>query len=143
MAILNKLTSAFPTAIIYITVGTLISVWTIVWLVFNQPETKNNYFWPVGFLITGLALLTIGLFLGRIGRSARRAEMAPSEVTPASANAEQMAAARPVVVPNSGVAGNQVVQPSAAVVGVEPGTALPNATPQVTLPNANPAAMRM
>jgi hypothetical protein len=143
MAILNKLTGAFPTAIIYITVGTLISVWTVVWLVFNEPETRQGYFWPVGFLITGIAVLAIGLFLGRIGRSARKAEMAPAEVIQASTNAEQVAAARPVVVPNNGVMGNQIVQPNAAVAGVAPGTAVPTAAPQVVLPNANPAPMRM
>jgi hypothetical protein len=92
MPILNKLSGAFPTALIYITVGTLIDIWTMVSLVFNAPQTQAGYFWVMGFLMTGMALLVIGLLLGRIGRADRTAELTLPELTPA---------AMPVVVPVS------------------------------------------
>jgi hypothetical protein len=112
MPILNKLSGAFPTALIYITVGTLIDIWTIVSLVFNGPQTQAGLFWVVGFLMTGLALLVIGLLLGRIGRADRTAELTLPEVTAVEAQAEQNGAARmPLVVPVS-----------SAVGGMAPGT---------------------
>lgn len=100
MPILNKLSGAFPAALIYITVGTLIVIWTLVALVFNPPESNTGTFWVVGFLVTGLALLVIGLLLGPIGRAARNAELPPPEVTAAALQAEQNAAARaPMLAP--------------------------------------------
>ena len=112
MAILSKPSVAFSTSLIYITVGTLIDIWTIVSLVFYPPSTGWGYFLIVGFLVTGMALLAIGLLLGPIGRSARDAELPPSEVTHAIARAEQTAAANPpIVVP----ATNSVVQAAPSI----------------------------
>ena len=115
MPILNKLSGAFPTALIYITVGALIDVWTLVLLVFNTPETKEGYLWLVGFLLTGLTLLTIGLLLGQIGRGARVAELPPSEVTAASVQAEQTTAAHPPAVVSAQPQAVLGTQPQAAV----------------------------
>ena len=98
MSILTNPSAAFPTSLIYITVGTLIDIWTIVSLFFYPPSTDWGLFLVVGFLVTGLALLTIGLLLGPIGRAARHAELPPTEVTPAVAQAEQTAAAPPPTV---------------------------------------------
>ena len=98
MSILTNPSAAFPTSLIYITVGTLIDIWTIVCLVFYPPSTGVGQFLVVGFLVTGLALLIIGLLLGPIGRAARVAELPPTEVTPAVAQAEQTAAANPPAV---------------------------------------------
>ena len=95
MPILTAPSGAFPISLVYITVGTLIDVWTIVALVYYPPETNWGYFWTVGFLVTGLAILIIGLMLGPIGRAARDAELPPTEVTPAVSSAEQTAAANP------------------------------------------------
>lgn len=94
MPILNKLTGAFPTALIYITAGTLLAVWTIVYWAFNAPATRTGYLWVVGFLMTGLSLLSIGLLLGRIGRAARTAELPPVEVSSAVVRTEIDAAHR-------------------------------------------------
>jgi len=124
MAIMNKLSAAVPTSLIYITIGTLIDIWTIVWLVYNPPETNNGNFWIVGFLMTGLALLVIGLFLGQIGRAARSAELPPHEVTPAAAQAEQLAAAHPPLAIPTGT----VVQ--------SPGVQIPGAVPRQVVATA-------
>jgi len=116
MPILNRLSGAFPTALIYITVGTLIGIWSIVSLVLNAPETQAGYFWVTGFLMTGLALLVIGLLLGRIGRVDRTAELALPELTTAAAPV-------PVVVP-----GNLAVQ------GTVPTTPVPGGSPRGRVP---------
>lgn len=118
MPILNKLTGAFPTALIYITAGTLITVWTIVYWAFNPPETGDGRFWVVGFLLTGLSLLAIGLLLGKIGRAARSAELPPAEVTPAAVRTEQTAAAHPAPVVPVGTSVPQVAVSPASVVSV-------------------------
>jgi hypothetical protein len=97
MPILNKLSGAVPTALIYITAGTLIDVWTIVSLVFNPPDTHTGYFWAIGFLMTGLALLVIGLLYGQFGRAARTAELAVVEPTAAAAPAPVVVLASPAV----------------------------------------------
>jgi len=98
MSILTTPSGAFPTSLIYITVGTLIDIWTIVALIFYPPQSDLGRFIVWGLLITGFALLAIGLLLGQIGRSARNAEMPPNEVTGAVAQAEQTAAANPAAV---------------------------------------------
>jgi hypothetical protein len=101
MPILNKFSGAFPTALIYITVGTLIVIWTIVSMVFNAPATHTGYFWVMGFLLTGLALLAIGLLLGQIGRAVRTEKLPPPVVTATAVQTEQNAAGMAVVVPVS------------------------------------------
>ena len=98
MAILTSPSGAFPISLVYITVGTLIDIWTIVAWRYYPPETAWDHFWLVGFMVTGFALLIIGLLLGPIGRAARHAELPPGEVTPAVSQAEQTAAANPPVV---------------------------------------------
>ena len=95
MSILTAPSSAFSTSLIYITVGTLIDIWTIVSLLYYPPSTDWGHFLVIGFLVTGIALLVIGLLLGPIGRAARHAELPPTEVTAALTNAEQIAAANP------------------------------------------------
>jgi len=78
-------------------------VWTGVHFAYlhkHPPQNDSTYYWVTGFMITGLALLIIGLAVGQIGRQARHAELPPPEVTAAEANAEQKAAARaPIVAP--------------------------------------------
>jgi hypothetical protein len=97
MSILTNPSAALSTSLIYITLGTLIDIWTIVSVVFYRPSTDWGLFLVIGFLVTGLALLIIGLLLGPIGRAARHAELPPAEVTPAVVQAEQTAAAHPPV----------------------------------------------
>jgi hypothetical protein len=68
-------------AVIYITVGALILVWSTVWYLYHRPMTSPGSFWCAGFFLSGLVLLIIGLALGRIGRSAREAELPPDGVS--------------------------------------------------------------
>jgi hypothetical protein len=103
MPILSKPSSAARTALIYITAGTLMVIWTIIWWTYlrgHPPAGDGPFYWCIGFLVTGIALVIIGLAVGQIGRSARHAELPPPEVTAAEAKSQQTAAARaPVVAP--------------------------------------------
>ncbi len=79
-------------SVIYITAGALIDVWTAVYyFLILRPDANRNsdggvgdssMFWVVGFFLTGLALLVIGLLVGRIGQAAGKAEVAPATTTP-------------------------------------------------------------
>jgi hypothetical protein len=105
MPLLSKPSSAARTALVYITLGSLIIVWTgisYLYLFRYPPEREYIWYWCHGFMLTGIVLLVIGLALGRIGRAARHAELPPQEVTPAEANIDKnMAARAPVVAPVS------------------------------------------
>jgi hypothetical protein len=129
MSILTTPSSAFPVSLVYITVGTLIDIWTLVGLWFYPPQTNWGYFWAVGFLVTGLALLLIGLFLGPIGRAARHAELPPAEVTASVTKAEQTAAAHPppVVAPTATASGEPVmIQPKGPIATTTPAAPQPH-----------------
>lgn len=108
------------TAIIYITVGALIDVWTAVWYFafvrgVEGGLSRNTQFWLWGFFLTGLTLVLVGLFLGRIGRAARKAEMPPKEATQAEAEIQATAAATPhPVIPGAGVVPNMAAGMAAA-----------------------------
>ena len=116
MAILTKPSFAPSTAIIYITVGALMDVWTAVYyfaFINDAPPDSRHLtmFWLAGFFFTGVILIVIGFALGPIGRAARQAEMPPAEVTPQAAQAEMNAARAPVIAPTA-VA--PTIQPSPA-----------------------------
>ena len=123
MSILTNPSSAFSASLIYITVGTILDVWMIVTLVYYRPTSDWGNFLVIGFLVTGFALLVIGLLLGPIGRFARRAELPPEEVTAAVSQAEQTAAANPPpVVPVTGAvpAANGTSAPGTTFVSTAP-----------------------
>lgn len=115
----------------FITGGTLIDVWTLVWrytLMRGQELTPNQQFMFWGLLLTGATFLIIGIFLGQIGRAARKAEMPPvGEGTQAEATIQATAAAHPPAV--------AAVQPGMTP-GMTPGTAMPAApaVPQAAAP---------
>jgi len=71
-------------AIIYITLGALIDVWTALYyfLVYEKNSDSNSLFWIAGFFFSGLALLIIGFLVGQIGRAAGKAEVAPATTGP-------------------------------------------------------------
>jgi hypothetical protein len=88
------------TAIAYITVGALLDVWTAVWyFTFARDQegniSQNTWFWLCGLFLTGLVLIVIGLLLGNIGRSARKAELPPAEAQNQEAAIQRTAAATP------------------------------------------------
>jgi len=129
MAILSNPAFGPKMSITYITVGTLIDVWVGVWYyAFIRPEPgpidQTTFFWMTGLFLTGLTLVVIGLFIGPIGRQARRAELPPAGYATKEAEIQQTAAAtaQPMVaaVPNAQgqvpVAGQPVGNPLNPVV---------------------------
>jgi hypothetical protein len=77
--------SAARTALIYITAGALLVIWTGVWYFYlrqSAPEGDSRYYWCGGFAVTGIALIVIGLGVGQIGRAARNADYPPTIIAP-------------------------------------------------------------
>ena len=69
--------SAARTSLAYITVGALLVIWMCVWGVYllnNVPDREGLRYLCLGLLISGLALIVIGLATGRIGGAARNAD---------------------------------------------------------------------
>jgi hypothetical protein len=88
------------TALVYITFGVLIVIWTGVWYIYlvnNRPDTNSPYYWCSGLLLTGIAFVALGFALGRIGQSARQAEIPPEAVitTPLAVDADNNVATTP------------------------------------------------
>lgn len=75
----SKQSTSATTSLIYITLGGLIDVWTVVYWFYLRTHggTDIAYLYVAGFFFTGLVLLLIGLAVGRIGNAARPAEIAP------------------------------------------------------------------
>jgi hypothetical protein len=99
MWLLSQASAAARTALIYITAGALIVIWTGVWYVYlhnNPPEANNVYYWIGGMLASGLTLLLIGFGIGKIGRAARHAD-APTQVVPPVVASSQTNSAVPVL----------------------------------------------
>jgi hypothetical protein len=124
MPILTQPAFGPKAALSYITVGALIDVWVCVWYWTRETElSRTQSFWVGGLFLTGLTLLVIGFLLGPIGRAARRAELPPTEVTPAEA------ASNPLMV---GAVGT-------APVGMAPGVPMTPAVPATPATPATPA----
>lgn len=99
MPILSQPAFGPRTALAYVTGGSLIAVWTLVWFFTREHEmTKNSWFWVSGFFLTGLTLISLGLLLGPLGRKARQAELPPPEAISAEATIQNTAAANPPAV---------------------------------------------
>ena len=76
--------TAARTALTYITLGVLTVIWTGVWYVYmynNPPEAHAAYYWCIGFLVTGLALVGIGTVLSFMHRAVQPVEL-PAAVVP-------------------------------------------------------------
>jgi hypothetical protein len=105
MPVLSKPAFGPKVALVYVTIGALIDVWTVVYyFAFARSEAMSNttWFFLLGLFFSGLVLIVLGLILGPLGRAARQAELPPtSATTQAEANIEHTAAANPPpVVPN-------------------------------------------
>lgn len=64
-------------AIGYITTGVLTVVWTTVWLIYlmsNSVESHGSYYICFGLMTSGVALMVIGILMGRIGQEAKNAD---------------------------------------------------------------------
>jgi hypothetical protein len=140
MPILSQPAFGPRTALIYVTVGALIDVWTLVWYFTRDYElTRSQQFWVVGLGLTGVTLMLLGLLLGRLGRSARQAELPPEEETRAEAAIQQTAAANPGAAANAAVA-NGAAAPGAPAVPAVPVTAGQPAMPAAPAAPAAPPA---
>jgi hypothetical protein len=95
---LSKPSGAAPASLVYITLGALMSVWSGIWFMYlrnNAISTRSGQFYVcMGFLVTGIVLVAIGLGLGPLSRMARHAELPPQEVTDAAVQSEKAAAPR-------------------------------------------------
>jgi len=74
----SKQSSAAPTALIYITLGGLLTVWSGIWFLYqnnNPPSSPGTRYICLGLLLTGVALLVIGFGIGKISRKAQEGEL--------------------------------------------------------------------
>lgn len=76
----SKQASSATTSLIYLTLGGLICVWSVVYFFYLRKNggTETTYLYVYGFFFTGVVLFSIGMAVGRIGYSARAAEVAPT-----------------------------------------------------------------
>lgn len=129
MPILSQPAFGPKLSIAFITGGSLIDVWVLVWRYTVAPPELSAWqsfaFW--GLLLTGATFLLIGFFLGSIGRAARAAELPPTdETTRAEAAVQAQAAANPMVAPAMVAPGVTGVAPAPMMppAGVVPTTAV-------------------
>jgi hypothetical protein len=109
MNVISNIASATRAALLYITVGSLMIVWSAIYWFYGSAHLQNDAwrYWCTGFFLSGITLLVIGLAVGWIGRSARQAEQ-PHAVVPGSDSKGNPA---PNVVP---LAGNAVIPANTA-----------------------------
>jgi hypothetical protein len=108
-------------AVIYITVGALIIVWTGVYFIHltRIEASENAYLWCAGFFFSGVVLMAVGFAVGHIGRSARQAEVTPTAIIPPVVSASAAPVA-PAAQQNGAVAGTPVTAPAPPTVGAAP-----------------------
>lgn len=128
----SKQATSATTSLVYITLGGLIDVWTIVYWFYLRSHggTDLAYLYVAGFFFSGLVLFLIGLAVGRIGTAARPAEVAPvptSQVIAPGIVATNSSPAGPAVVPVA----HSTAQPAEAY-HVPAAPAVPVASPHVT-----------
>lgn len=68
-------------AISYITFGTLIVVWGVVWLLYlTMPQDVSGWVYiAAGAVVSGIAVVLIGIKVGDIGKEANRDEEDPED----------------------------------------------------------------
>ena len=74
---LSAKSPATRAALLYITVGSIAIVWTLIWIVYllnHPPNIPARIICVRGCLATGAIVLLIGICIGSIGRTAREAE---------------------------------------------------------------------
>lgn len=109
MAALQNLSSKMARyTLLYVTVGSLVMVWDVIWLIYllnNPPERGGVYYLCAGAFLSGVTVAVIGFWGEWMERSAKRKDIAtsgPITVPPAGNPAPQVSA--PVVMVPSGMA---------------------------------------
>lgn len=134
MPILTQPAFGPRTALSYVTGGSLVVVWTLVWyFTRDHALSRSEWFWVAGFFLTGMTFVILGFLLGPLGRAARQAELPPAEALAAEATIQKTAAANPPAVVTATPAAPATSTTPAAPVAPPPGTMIPQP----------PAAVRM
>jgi hypothetical protein len=135
MPMLTKPSFGPRVALIYVTVGALLCVWTLVWYFTREYElAQSQWFWVAGIFLSGITFVVLGLILGPLGRAAREAEMPPSEATKSEAAIQQTAASNPGNGANAAAAAMPPPPPGTNPAAVPPGR--PAAQPAPGQPSA-------
>lgn len=116
----SKQATAATTSLIYLTLGSLLDVWMVVYYFYlrNHGGSDIAYLYVSGFFATGVVLILIGLAVGRIGAATRPAEVAPTPTSqvvtaaPVGAGIVTQAPAMPQTAPVT--TGSPVLTPSNA-----------------------------
>ncbi len=95
MPIMSKPSSGPRTALTFITIGSLLTIWSGIWFSRSPEASETGKTVILGLFLTGIAFLVIGFSVGYIGRAARHAELPPSEAIDAVARADRANVARP------------------------------------------------
>jgi hypothetical protein len=99
MPVLSHPTFGPRIALAYVTGGTLLCVWTLVWYFTRDYDLAHpQWFWLAGLFFSGVTFIFLGLVLGPLGRVARQAELPPIDALRAEAAIQQIAAAHPPAV---------------------------------------------
>ena len=111
----TKQATSATTSLIYITLGALIDVWSVVYAIYLRGHggTDIAYLYVGGFFFTGIVLLLIGLAVGRIGNAARPAEVAPVPTSQVITSGV-VTGNQPQIDTGNGTIPTSLVQPAAA-----------------------------
>jgi hypothetical protein len=134
MPLSTRPSPAARTALTYITLGSLMVVWSGLWFWYlwhNPVDTTVVYYLCTGVMLTGITLVVIGLGIGRIGWAARHADLPPEGIIPPA----PVKPATPPVAPPPGV---QTTLPP-IIVAAPPGVGVPAQAVPGQTPSAAPA----
>jgi hypothetical protein len=117
MRLVKTPSEAPRTALSYITIGAILTIWAAVWM-WQFPATDSRFLRVLcyGILGTGIALLVIGFSVGPLGRAARHADLPPVDergVTTTGPIVANAPTAQPVVKPVVGGLGAPPPSPTA------------------------------
>jgi hypothetical protein len=141
MPLVAKTSTAAKMALAYVTIGALLMIWSALTMYYDPPTTNWGQLFCTGLLLTGVALLIIGLAVGQIGRAAKPAELPTEEaaVTKTDNRGNQVTAA-PVAAAGSVPLVPTTTPGLAPVVMQPPAPVLPAGTP--TVPTSPPPVRR-
>jgi hypothetical protein len=95
MSFMTKQSITAKIAIMYLTAGALILVWSAVWFCYQRNHGADSALWEYvcyGCLLTGGVITSIGLALGGITWATRPAQTPPEQIAPAASQISQDAA---------------------------------------------------